>query len=229
MLPSIFLLAAVATATPFALSERDLVGGYPITQLLPVPGWNTTTDGFNSLAVLYNNTATQLITQANALAEKNIEIGGAGDLQYDYELKTSLASSLTTINNLLWQSAYQTERKICAIVTSINQQNVDTVKGNLRAGITAEVQAVVSISTNLRNTIAAIEAQATAFSNAEKAIITGLIQAIVTAAIASYEPAASLSAGLTAIGSASVTDVVQSLQSAVVALRTAATIDWTVT
>jgi hypothetical protein len=68
MLPSFFLLAAVATATPFAaLSERQVIGNYPLTQILPVPGWNSTRDGFNGLAELYNTSAAQLTAQAIAL------------------------------------------------------------------------------------------------------------------------------------------------------------------
>jgi hypothetical protein len=131
----------------------------------------------------------------------------------------------------------------------------------MKPSITAEVQAVVSLTVTLTNTVVAVKArksaqlsapishclilkfsteqsqnittdsiaEATAFSDAEKAIIASLIQAIATAAVASFEPAANLSAGLATIGTASIADVVQTLQTAIIALRTAATIDWTIT
>ena|SRR5690242_7600400 len=40
---------------------------YPITQILPVPGWNTTTDSFNSLARLYSNSSTRLYSHIVAI------------------------------------------------------------------------------------------------------------------------------------------------------------------
>lgn len=65
------------------------------------------------------------------LAQKNIELSGSGGIQYSYDVNVSLVSSLAIVNNLLWETAYEAERKVCAIVSSINEQNVDTVKGNL--------------------------------------------------------------------------------------------------
>lgn len=65
-----------------------------------------------------------------------------------------------------------------------------------------------------------------AFTDAEKAVIAGVIQAIAAAAIASLGPAATLDAGLTATGITAITDVVQSLQSAIVSLQATAKIDW---
>jgi len=65
------------------------------------------------------------------LAQKNIELSGSGGVQYSYDVQVSLASSLAIVSNLLWETAYEAERKVCAIVSSINEQNVDTVKGNL--------------------------------------------------------------------------------------------------
>lgn len=70
----------------------------------------------------------------SATAQKNVALSGAGGVQYNYDLKASLASSLNTINNLFWQTTIAAEQKVCSIVTSINQQNVNTVQGQLRAG-----------------------------------------------------------------------------------------------
>lgn len=40
---------------------------YPIKQVLPVPGWNTTTESFDTLATLYSNSSQQLYAQVVAL------------------------------------------------------------------------------------------------------------------------------------------------------------------
>ncbi|KAJ4330372.1 hypothetical protein N0V95_010067 [Ascochyta clinopodiicola] len=228
LVSSILALATLASATPFGvLSERDIFPSYPLTNVLPVPGYNSTTDGFNRLGNLYTNSAAQLTGQANDIAQKTITLNGSGGVQYNYDVKASLASSLAILNNLLWQTAYQTEQRVCAIVTSINQQNVDTVNGNLRAGIAAEVQAFIKITLTLTNLVASIRAQLAAFSAAERAVVTTLIQAIVTAATASLGPAAQLSNGLTAAGATGLTDVVGTFQVAITGLQALATIDWT--
>lgn len=58
----------------------------------------------------------------------------SGLVPLNSDLKASLASSLATVNNLFWSTAYQAEQKVCSILTSINQQNVNSVSGTLRAG-----------------------------------------------------------------------------------------------
>ncbi|XPS92901.1 hypothetical protein M3J09_002277 [Ascochyta lentis] len=226
MLFSTLALATLASANALTLTERQLVPTYPFTQILPVPGWNSTTDGFNSLGNLYTSSAAQLSSQAAAIAQKTIALNGSGGIQYNYDVKASLASSLAIVNNLFWQTAYQSEQRVCAIVTSINQQNVDNVNAGLRAGITAEVQAIIAITVSLTNLIAAIRAQLTAFTDAERAVITVLIQAIVAAASASLGPAAALSAGLAATGVSGVAEAVGGLQVAVTQLQALATIKW---
>ncbi|KAF2012033.1 hypothetical protein BU24DRAFT_267990 [Aaosphaeria arxii CBS 175.79] len=221
---SIFLaLAAVASATPQALEALAL---YPVAQVLPVPGYNNAPDGFNSLATLYSNSASQLSARADSIAGTNAVISSTGAVQASYDVKNNLTSTLLAVNNLFWQTTYDTEKKICSIITSINQQNVDGVRGNLRTGISAEVQAIIKITRTLLATVRAINAQATLFVEAEKAIVATLIQAIVTAATASVEPAGRLSAGLTSVGITGISDVVQTFQSAVASLQTAATITW---
>jgi hypothetical protein len=71
--------------------------------------------------------------------------------------------------------------------------------------------------------------EATAFTDAEKAVVAAAVQAIATAASASVSPAARLSAGLSATGVTTLGSLVQSLQSALVALSAAAEINWTTT
>ncbi|KZM26564.1 uncharacterized protein EKO05_0005414 [Ascochyta rabiei] len=227
LVSSVLAFAALASATPFGVvTERDIFPAYPLTQILPVPGYNSTTDGFNRLGNLYTNSAAQLTAQANEIAQKTIALNGSGGVTYNYDVKASLASSLTILNNLLWQTAYQTEQRVCAIVTSINQQNVDTVNGNLRAGIAAEVQAIIRITVTLTTTIATIKAQLAAFSEAERVVVATLIQAIATAASASLGPAAQLSGGLSAAGLTGLADVVGGLQVAITSLQALATINW---
>lgn len=72
-------------------------------------------------------------------------------------------------------------------------------------------------------------AEATAFTDSEKAVIAAAIQAIYAAAESSVGPATALSAGLTATGVTGLNGVVQSLQSAVASLQAAATINWSTT
>lgn len=228
MFKSIVALAALASTSSFAAAQGPFVPAWPLTSILPVPGWNSTTDGFNSLAVLYTDSAAKLSAQATVIAQTNVELSGNRSAEYVDYLQANLIKALAVVNNVFWQTAYETERKICAISTSINQQNVDTVRGNLRAGVYAEVQAVVSITVTITNTIAAVQTQITSFSDAERAVITTLIQAIITAATGSLGPIASLNAGLTSVGITALTDVVGSLQLAVTALQAAGTINWTI-
>jgi len=69
------------------------------------------------------------------IVRTNAALLGLGDvILNDYDVKAGLASSLLTVNDIFWKTAYDTERKICSIVTSINQQNVDSVRGNLVVG-----------------------------------------------------------------------------------------------
>lgn len=64
----VLALLSVASASAVLLSERQLFI-YPLVQILPVTGYNTTTDGFNSLATIYNNSADQLSVQATAIGK----------------------------------------------------------------------------------------------------------------------------------------------------------------
>lgn len=67
MLKSIVALAALASTSSFAIAQRDVVPAYPFTQILPVPGLNSTTDSFNSLGNLYTSSAAQLSSEAVAI------------------------------------------------------------------------------------------------------------------------------------------------------------------
>jgi hypothetical protein len=69
--------------------------------------------------------------------------------------------------------------------------------------------------------------EATAFTDAEKAVVAAAIQAIAAAASASISPATRLSAGLSATGVTTLGQLIQSLQTALVALQAAAEINWT--
>lgn len=112
--------------------------------------------------------------------------------------------------------------------------------------IIAEVQAILKIVSTLLGTVDAVKSrtfilvtfltlqtchadstiEATLFLDSEKAVIAALIAAIAAAASASIEPAATLSAGLSATGVTGINDVVQSLQGAVASLQAAAKINW---
>jgi hypothetical protein len=155
---SALAFAAVASASP-ALFERQLAAApYPLVQVLPVPGYGSSPDAFNSLGSIYLYSAGNLTSAAVALgkfhqpsrlddsrifykisnrastAQKNVQLSGSGGIQYSYDVKAGIASSLALINNLFWQTAVDAEQKVCSIVTSINQQNVNTVQGQLTAG-----------------------------------------------------------------------------------------------
>jgi hypothetical protein len=155
---SALIFAAVASASP-ALLERQLAAApYPLVQVLPVPGLGSSSDTFNSLGAIYFYSAGNLTSAAVALgefkqsprlddsrvlykrsnrastAQKNVQLSGSGGIQYSYDVKAGIASSLALINNLFWQTAVDAEQKVCSIVTSINQQNVNTVQGQLSAG-----------------------------------------------------------------------------------------------
>ncbi|KAF2844636.1 hypothetical protein T440DRAFT_559499 [Plenodomus tracheiphilus IPT5] len=223
---SILTLAAGVSAIPSSVLERQVGSIYPMVQILPVPGYNSAPDGFNSLASIYTSSAGQLSSQAQAIAQTGLAVNGSGGIQYNYDVKANLTAALSTVNNIFWQTAYQAELKVCSIVTSINRQNVDTARGSLTAAITAEAQAILSIVGTLLNTVAIIKAQATAFADSEKAVIAALVQAIAAAAAASAGPAAVLSAGLSATGASTLNEVVAGLQAAVASLQAAAKINW---
>jgi hypothetical protein len=156
----ILALVAVASAASPAILQRQLYS-YPFVQVLPVQNYsNGAPDGFNSLGGIYASSASNLTAQAEALgkyqtslshvhdrakkimnkltdtskAQKNIALNGTGGIQYSYDIKASISSTLVTVNNLFWQTTIDAEQKVCSIVTSINQQNVGTVQGQLRAG-----------------------------------------------------------------------------------------------
>lgn len=69
-------------------------------------------------------------------------------------------------------------------------------------------------------------AETEAFADSEKEVIASVIAAIAAAATASVGPAARLGAGLSATGVTGLNEVIQSLQSAVASLQTAAKINW---
>ena len=60
-------------------------------------------------------------------------------------------------------------------------------------------------------------------------MLSTLIRAIATAATSSIRPVVDLNAGLTATGVTALNQVVQSLQTAIVGLQSAAAINWTIT
>lgn len=64
-------LAAVASAASPAVLERQLLSPYPMVPVLPVPGYNNSPDGFNSLGSIYTSSAGQLSSQANALGRSS--------------------------------------------------------------------------------------------------------------------------------------------------------------
>lgn len=66
---TILTFAAVASAIPSSLLGRQVGSVYPIVQVLPVPGYNTATDGFNSLGSLYASSASQISAQAAAIGK----------------------------------------------------------------------------------------------------------------------------------------------------------------
>lgn len=68
----------------------------------------------------------------------------------------------------------------------------------------------------------------TQFTEAEKAVLTTLIQAIATAATASIGPVEKLNAGLAATGVIALNEVTQSLRTAMVSLQAASIINWTI-
>lgn len=74
MLKSLIALDTIASTSSFAIAQRDVIPTYPITQILPVPGWNSTTDGFNSLGNLYTSSATQLSSEAVAIGKPRIPL-----------------------------------------------------------------------------------------------------------------------------------------------------------
>ncbi|KAH6644855.1 hypothetical protein C7974DRAFT_408500 [Boeremia exigua] len=216
-----------AVPTPAVPTPAVPTPTYPTTQILPVPGWNSTTDSFNTLAALYAKSATELSAQVFNIAQKNIALSGSGTIAYSYDIQADLAAALATVNNLFWSTAYEGEERVCAIVRSINEQNVGTVRGNLLIAITAEAQAVIRIAITLGNTVAAVQSQIREFTNAEKTVLATLIRAIATAAVASTGPLAKLNAGLTATGNTALNEAIDSLQVAVAGLQAAATINWT--
>lgn len=66
------------------------------------------------------------------------------------------------------------------------------------------------------------------FTEAERTVVSTLIQAIATAAASSTGPIVNLNAGLAATGVTALNEVVQSLQTAIVGLQSAAAINWTI-
>jgi hypothetical protein len=58
---------AVASAASPALFERQLLAPYPLVQVLPVPGYTGTPDGFNSLGSIYASSAGNLTSAIVAL------------------------------------------------------------------------------------------------------------------------------------------------------------------
>lgn len=66
---AVLALATVASATSFHHAERQIASIYPVAQVLPVPGYNATVDGFNSLGAVYSGGAGQLSQQAGTLCE----------------------------------------------------------------------------------------------------------------------------------------------------------------
>ncbi|KAJ8114867.1 hypothetical protein OPT61_g3356 [Boeremia exigua] len=222
-------LAQVAT-TPVAptLPALPTPYVYPTTQMLPVPGWNTTMETFDTLATLYIDSATQLSAQIVTLARRNFEISSSGVTQYNVELAASLTASLAIVNNLFWRTAIEAEQKVCAIVYSINEQNVDNVKGKLLVAVSAEIQVIVSVAITIGNTISAIQSHINEFTNSEKTVFLTLIQAVITAATASTGPIVKLNSGLTATGVTTLQEVSKSLQGAVAGLQAAGTVDWTI-
>ena len=60
---------AVASAASPALFERQFPGPYPLVQVLPVPGYNSAPDGFNSLGAIYTFSSGNLTTAVTALGK----------------------------------------------------------------------------------------------------------------------------------------------------------------
>lgn len=67
MLKSFVAIAALASSLSFGAAQTAVLPAYPLTNVLPVPGYNSTTDGFNKLADLYSSSAAQLSAQAVSL------------------------------------------------------------------------------------------------------------------------------------------------------------------
>lgn len=70
-LPSAPALPVAPTLPATLPTTLPNVFAYPLKQMLPVPGWNSTTESFDTLAGLYSSSSQQLSAQLLAIGMSN--------------------------------------------------------------------------------------------------------------------------------------------------------------
>ncbi|OAL43830.1 hypothetical protein IQ07DRAFT_288910 [Pyrenochaeta sp. DS3sAY3a] len=221
---TLLILATASAAQALNDLEHDAIYNFPMIPVLPVPGFNSTPNGFSNLGILYTSASKQLASYSLSLDRTNNLFAGTNGVNTDF--KANLTTSLTGLLNILWQTAYEGERRVCAITTSINQQNVDSATATLVAAINAQVQAVQAITRTITALVLTIKTQALWFTSSEKAVIQALLQAIIAAGLAGVEPLLKLNSGLAAAGYLALASIIAALKLAVTTLQTAATFKW---
>jgi hypothetical protein len=161
---SVLIFATASCAQASNILEQDAGYYFPMIPVLPVPGFNSTPNGFNSLSALYT-------TASKQLASYSISFGKASKTFWRYEwlccpiytltchdpertnnlfsgtngintdFKANLTTSLTGLLNIFWQTAYEAERRVCLITTSINQQSVEGAAASLTVAYVVSVLA----------------------------------------------------------------------------------------
>ncbi|KAF2641752.1 hypothetical protein P280DRAFT_516773 [Massarina eburnea CBS 473.64] len=134
-----------------------------------------------------------------------------------------LAQVFASANSLLWTTATELEKKVCAIASSINEQNINGQKANLVAGINAQANAILKLKSSLDDTIAKIKSLVASFTAEEKAIFIATIGALAKSAEASVMPVARLIQGLQTAGVSGLAGSSSALQASASALSQTAT------
>ncbi|KAF2440404.1 hypothetical protein P171DRAFT_499724 [Karstenula rhodostoma CBS 690.94] len=221
--------AAQATIATIPVSSPAILN-LPAIPVLPLQGIPDVLsgNGYNSIADSLNKAAQSLGIHADAAAVANAKITGNVSANPNILATFDLIKAAGGASATLWQLAYDLESKVCSVATSINQQNLATQQANLVAAVQAQITAIARLRQTIMATVSAVQSQAGAFSDAEKAIITSAIQGLVSSVNASSQPLLILASGLKNVGITTISDLANTLQVQSNALATyAARVDFT--
>ncbi|KAF2702745.1 hypothetical protein K504DRAFT_496075 [Pleomassaria siparia CBS 279.74] len=185
-----FSMVALALAS-VAASSAVVPLPVPAVPRATVPGVSSIVDSIHKLSSELNFRADQIVT-ANVKISSNVS-ANAGPA-----LELSKAVGGATLS--LWEAAYDVEKKVCALASSLNAQNVEIQKANLIAGVYAQINSVVKITLTLQTTIEKLGRYASALTSAEKSVLEATIKSLISSASAAGEPVGVFAAGAKTVG-----------------------------
>ncbi|KAJ4293166.1 hypothetical protein N0V90_008448 [Kalmusia sp. IMI 367209] len=210
-----FLSLSLAAAQALPAIQVPSVPVLPLAGLPDIFSGN----GFNSIAQTLYISASNISTSVDSIASASAKLSAGANASTGASVPAvDLAKALYDTSNIFWSTAYDVERKVCALAYSINQQNLAAQLANLIAGINYQVQSIIKLQQSLVALLAKVADQVNKFTDSEKSILIGAIQAIATAAQASIAPITTLVDGLKAVGLSGFANVVSGLQASVYAL-----------